>query len=72
MSKILNKVLSVDEKAHKATDSYIDDLIVSEDLVSSGFVRLHLQKFGLEAKPPVFLRDGAKLLGVWIEKAPDG
>lgn len=72
MSKILSKMLHLDERMHKATDCYLDNLLVNEDLVNSEPVRLHLQKFGLEAKIPVLLRDGAKVLGLWVKQAPDG
>ena len=71
LSKILETVLSLNDTVREATDNYLDDLLVNEDVASAEFVRLHLQKFGLEAKPPVSLRDGAKVLGLWVEESPD-
>ena len=59
MAKILNKVLSLNERLRRGTDSYIDDIIiVDEDVVSVEDVVNHLALYGLEAKRPEPL-DGA-------------
>lgn len=52
MTRILAKVLSLDENVHKGCDHYIDDIIVNENIVSVTRVREHLLKFGLASKDP--------------------
>jgi hypothetical protein len=45
------KVLPLSSDANLGTDSYIDDIVVNEDVVSSERVAGHLIKYGLESKP---------------------
>ena len=52
MTKILSEVLAQDERVRKGTDSYIDDIIVNEDVVSAEKVISHLACYGLETKVP--------------------
>lgn len=61
MSKILKTVLSMDENIKRATSSYIDDILVNEDIVSADKVIIHLNKYGLVTKPPEVLTGGAVL-----------
>ena len=44
MKTVLNKVLSIDVQVQQGTSSYVDDLIVNEDLVSAAHVRDHLAR----------------------------
>ena len=67
MTKILNKVLSLSEQVRRGTDSYIDYIIVNEDLVSAEDVVSHLALYGLEAKLPESL-DGGRVLGLSLSK----
>jgi ribonuclease HI len=70
MTKILHKVLSMDKTVDAGTDSYIDDIIVDNAVVSNERVLKLLEKFGLEAKPPESLVDG-RVLGLRITKLDD-
>ncbi len=67
MTSIVNKVLALDPEVRAATDSYVDDIIVNEDAVSSQRVVDHLRTFGLEPKPPVALH-GSRVLGLHVSK----
>ena len=63
MTSIVNKVLSLDSTIAAGCDSYIDDIIVNEDVVSSLKVVDHLKSFGLLSKPPVPIKE-ARVLGL--------
>ena len=63
MTKILNEVLAQDEHVRKGTDSYIDDIIVNEDVVSAGEVVSHLVCYRLETMAPEKL-NGGRVLGL--------
>jgi hypothetical protein len=65
MSAVVNKVLSMDPEVRAGTDSYIDDIIVNEEIVSCERVEELLRSFGLEPKPPKPLI-GGRVLGLWI------
>jgi transposase InsO family protein/ribonuclease HI len=67
MTAILHKVLEQDEKVRKGTDSYIDDIIVNESIVSSECVVNLLRRYGLETKPPENL-NGSRVLGLKVKK----
>lgn len=71
MSRIVNEVLSLDEKVRQGTDSYIDDIIVNEAVVSAEEVGAHLRAHGLIAKPPEEL-EGAKVLGLHVQRNTNG
>ena len=43
MTAVLRKILSLDAKICKATDSYIDDIAVDESIASVGEVADHLR-----------------------------
>ena len=51
MSRILQEVLKTDKRVHLATDTYLDDILVNEDVATAEEVSRHLRNFGLEAKP---------------------
>jgi len=68
MSAVVGKILSMEDDIQRGTDSYIDDIIVNESVVSAEKVVAHLRKYGLESKPAEDL-NGCKVLGVKVEKA---
>ncbi|XP_067929784.1 uncharacterized protein [Watersipora subatra] len=70
MSKIIDKVLSLDEQICHGTDHYIDDIWVDEEVVQADVVRAHLLRFGLVAKDPLTLSD-THVLGLRVNKAED-
>ena len=65
MTAIVNKVLSSDPQVCSGTDSYVDDIIVNEDVVSVHRVVELLKSFGLECKLPEKL-SGSRVLGLSI------
>jgi hypothetical protein len=67
MSSIVNKVLSMDPIVRRATDSYVDDIVVNEQIVSSDVVIKLLGKYGLSAKPAEPL-DGGRVLGLRLRR----
>lgn len=67
MTKILTTVLSSNMAVSKGTDSYIDDIIVNNDVVENDTVLAVLQRFGLTAKPPEKLL-GTRVLGLRISE----
>ncbi|KAK3882626.1 hypothetical protein Pcinc_012994 [Petrolisthes cinctipes] len=67
MTKILKTVLGKSEKIKRATNSYIDDILVDETKVATGEVVAHLKDFGLATKPPEPL-DGGAALGLKLEQ----
>jgi hypothetical protein len=70
MSTVLTKVLSLESDVKLGTDSYIDDIIVNEDVVSSEKVVSHLRNYGLECKPAEPLI-GGRVLGLRISVEDD-
>nr|XP_004207675.2 uncharacterized protein LOC101237757 [Hydra vulgaris] len=60
MTKILKKVLSIDKIVGSGTDSFIDDIIVNNNIVSSCRVQELLKKYGLDSKLP------EKLVAIWL------
>ncbi|XP_067933713.1 uncharacterized protein [Watersipora subatra] len=70
MSKIIDKVLSLDEQICNGTDHYIDDIWVNEEVVQADVVRAHLLKLGLVAKDPLTLSDTC-VLGLRVNNAED-
>ena len=65
MTAIVNKVLSMDPLIKSATSSYIDDIIVNENIAAAEDVVALLHRYGLEAKFPVSL-EGARVLGLKV------
>lgn len=70
MKAVLSRVLSMDPEVERGTSSYVDDILVNEDVVSAASVRELLGRQGLVAKEPERACDGARLLGlsVWGER----
>ncbi|XP_067932754.1 uncharacterized protein [Watersipora subatra] len=66
MTKILGKVLSLDERVRRGTDHYIDDIVVQESVLGVEKLRKHLAKYGLATKEPEGL-DGGRLLGISLK-----
>ena len=52
------QVLSLDDEIHRATDHYIDDIMVKESITSASRVQEHFWKYGHESKEPESLADG--------------
>lgn len=71
MTMILGEVLSLDPDVGRATDHYVDDIMVQESIVSADRVRKHLQAYGLESKEPEPLV-GGRVLGIALSKSPSG
>jgi transposase InsO family protein len=65
MTTILNKILSANSDVRNGTDSYVDDIIVNNDLVTNERVIKVLEEFGLEAKPAESLK-GGRVLGLRV------
>ena len=65
MSEILSKVLAQSEAVKLGTDHFMDDIIVQESIVTAEEVAEHLQRYGLETKPPEPL-DGGRVLGLQL------
>ena len=71
MTHVLRKVLGLDPQVAEATDSYVDDILVREDVVSAAQVSEHLEKFGLLAKPPQPIAD-SRVLGLQLYRGSAG
>ncbi|KFD47469.1 hypothetical protein M513_11630 [Trichuris suis] len=69
MKAVVKCVLSQDLNVEKGTSSYIDDILVNEDVVGAGQVEQHLARYGLSCKAHERVADGARVLGlrVWRE-----
>lgn len=67
MTAVINQVLAMDPEVRRGASSYVDDILVDEDVVSSERVISLLQKFGLEIKEAVPLR-GSRVLGLRISE----
>ena len=65
MMKILKEVLGRDERIGRATDHYVDDIIVREEIATAEEVVEHLRRFGLETKEPETLA-GNIILGLQL------
>ncbi|XP_065668199.1 uncharacterized protein LOC136088420 [Hydra vulgaris] len=65
MTKILKKVLSLNKFVESGTDSFIDDIIVNNNIVSSCRVQELLKKYGLDSKLPEKLV-GGRVLGLRV------
>ena len=67
--EVLQKVLDFNPTVARATDSYIDDIIVNNKrpIVDNHTVLSILQKFNLVAKQPELL-DGSRIFGLRIQK----
>lgn len=71
MTKILKVVREKDKEIFEGTDSYIDDIIVDEEIVSADKVRRHLLKFGLISKDSEEVV-GGRVLGMKVFEAKKG
>jgi len=70
MTAVLHKVLSMDPLVRAGTDSYVDDIITNNDVVTNEQVISLLRRYGLEVKPPERLV-GGRVLGLRV-KEKDG
>ena len=71
MTAVLRAVLKKDGEVEKATSSYIDDILVEEVGVSAENVKDHVGMYGLIAKPPEPLENGAAL-GLRLQRSKAG
>lgn len=68
MTAVVQKVLSMDKRVARGTDSFIDDIVVNEDVVSSKEVSRYLQSYGFEWKPSPIV--SALVLGLRVSGDP--
>lgn len=71
MSRIISKVLALDELMERGTDHYIDDIWVDEGVVDVKKVKSLMERYGLTTKEPVPLSD-ARVLGLRVEGDREG
>ncbi len=71
MMRILREVLAKDDRVKRATDHYLDDVIVREDIASAQDVIDHLKRYGLETKPAESLENG-RVLGLQLSRSDGG
>ncbi|XP_065671646.1 uncharacterized protein LOC136089524 [Hydra vulgaris] len=71
MTTILRHVLNMSSTVKKACDNYIDDIFVDESVETAENVAKHLEKFGLQCKPPEELEKG-RVLGLRVERNKNG
>ncbi|XP_047129445.1 uncharacterized protein LOC124809405 [Hydra vulgaris] len=67
MTKILRKVLSLDKVVESGTDSFIDDIVVNNNIVSNCRVQELLKKYGSDSKLSEKLV-GGRVLGLRVYK----
>ncbi|KAK4289156.1 hypothetical protein Pmani_037860 [Petrolisthes manimaculis] len=58
--------LSRDPVVEEGTSSYIDDILVDEDIVKVNYVEQHLARYDLATKTPERVADGARVLGLRV------
>ena len=66
MKAVLSVVLSKDGTISQATSAYVDDIYVNESVASVEKVRDYLACYGLVCKTPERVRDGCRVLGLWV------
>ncbi|XP_065675498.1 uncharacterized protein LOC136091719 [Hydra vulgaris] len=71
MTTIFRHVLNMNSTVKKACDNYIDDIFVDESVETVENVAKHLEKFGLQCKPPEELEKG-RVLGLRVERNKNG
>ncbi|XP_076032416.1 uncharacterized protein LOC143020143 [Oratosquilla oratoria] len=67
MTRILRTVLEKTETMKKDIDSYLDDILVDDSVVSASDIVGHLARYGLIAKEPERVEGGA-VLGLQLER----
>jgi hypothetical protein len=71
MTAIVRHILASDPVISKATDHFVDDIVIDTALVSVDRVVEHLRMHGLETKPPETL-DSARVLGLQLRQNNHG
>ena len=71
MTTILCHVLNMNSTVKKACNNYINDIFVDESIKIAKSVAKHLDKFGLQCKPPEGLEKGC-VLGLRFEQNKNG
>jgi hypothetical protein len=70
MTAIVNTVLQQDPLVREGSSSYIDDVYISEDIISCSKVKGHLLKWGLTTKEAQFVGQGeVRVLGLLIDES---
>ena len=72
MTKILNFVLAQADDVAQGTSSYVDDIYVDQEIVSTERVIAHLKAYGLSCKEPESIVSGARVLGLHVEVDQQG
>ncbi|KAK4321922.1 hypothetical protein Pmani_007304 [Petrolisthes manimaculis] len=55
-----------DPEVEEGTSSYIDDILVDEDIVKVNYVEQHLARYDLATKTPERVADGTRVLGLRV------
>ena len=71
MQSVVREVLDQDPDMATAVLPYADDLLVDESRVSAAEVAQHFTKYGLTCKAPERAAEGARMLGLRVEKGAD-
>lgn len=71
MTHVLRRILSLESDIQEGTDSYIDDIMVDETIVSSEKVKTHLKSYGLQSKPVEDISN-ARVLGLQLYESQNG
>ncbi|XP_045105468.1 uncharacterized protein LOC123500980, partial [Portunus trituberculatus] len=66
LKKVLDRILSWDEKIYSATSPYLDDILVDETIVTAAALENRLRSYGLVCKPPKRVYDGTRVLGIRV------
>lgn len=56
------------EMVKNSTNSYIDDILIDETVVTTAVVVRHLRNFGLLTKPLELLGGGGSSIGIQVEE----
>lgn len=66
LKSIINAVMSQDQTIKSAMLAYVNDIYISENLVSASHVRKHLSDYGFVRKGPEHLQECARVLGLQV------
>ena len=66
MKSVIDAIVSQDHTIKSATQACVDDIFINESLVPASRVQQRFWNYGLVAKDPVRLRDGARVLGLQV------
>ena len=66
MKSVIDAIVSQDHTIKSTTSVYVDDILINENHVPTSWVQQHFLDYGLVFKDPVWLRDGARVLGLQV------